>query len=158
MKHSLKIGLSFGLTSGVITTLGLIVGLYSGTHSKIVILGGILIIAITDALSDALGIHMSEESEHRHSPKEIWQSTIFTFLSKFVFASIFIAPIVLLPLATAVVVSVILGLFLLAIFSLYLARNQKTNPWRVITEHLLIALVVIVATHYIGEWINSAFI
>ena len=32
MKESLKTGISFGLTSGVITTLGLMVGLHSGTH------------------------------------------------------------------------------------------------------------------------------
>ena len=52
IKKSLKIGLSFGLTSGVITTLGLLVGLNSSTHSKMVVLGGILVIAIADALSD----------------------------------------------------------------------------------------------------------
>ncbi|MBW2265656.1 MAG: hypothetical protein JRF28_05735, partial [Deltaproteobacteria bacterium] len=56
MKHALKTGLSFGLTSGTITTLGLMVGLHSGTHSKLVVLGGILTIAIADAFSDALGI------------------------------------------------------------------------------------------------------
>ncbi len=59
LKHSLKIGFSFGLASGIITTLGLIVGLHSGTHSKKVVIGGILTIAIADAFSDALGIHLS---------------------------------------------------------------------------------------------------
>ena len=38
MRTSLKIGFSFGLTSGVITTLGLMVGLHAGTHSKSVVL------------------------------------------------------------------------------------------------------------------------
>ncbi|MFN3301827.1 MAG: VIT1/CCC1 transporter family protein, partial [Patescibacteria group bacterium] len=89
MNHSLKIGFSFGLTSGVITTLGLIVGLHAGTHSKIVVLGGILTIAIADAFSDALGIHISEESEVKHNLKEIWQSTISTFLAKFLFTLTF---------------------------------------------------------------------
>ena len=32
MRESVKTGISFGLTSGVITTLGLMVGLHSGTH------------------------------------------------------------------------------------------------------------------------------
>ncbi|MEO0185998.1 MAG: VIT1/CCC1 transporter family protein, partial [candidate division WOR-3 bacterium] len=75
LKHSLKTGFSFGSTSGIITTLGLMVGLHSGTHSKIVVIGGILTIAIADAFSDALGIHVSEESENKHSTKEIWEST-----------------------------------------------------------------------------------
>jgi hypothetical protein len=71
MKASIKKGFSFGLTSSIITTLGLIVGLHSSTHSKLIIVGGILIIAVADALSDALGIHISEEAENKHSVREI---------------------------------------------------------------------------------------
>jgi hypothetical protein len=79
MKHSLKVGFSFDLTFATITTLGLIVGLCSGTHSKLVVIGGILTIAI----ADALGIHISEESENKHTTREVWESTISTFLTKF---------------------------------------------------------------------------
>jgi len=71
MMLSIRKGFSFGLTSGIITTLGLIVGLHSGTHSALVIIGGILVIAVADAMSDALGIHVSEEFENKHSAKEI---------------------------------------------------------------------------------------
>jgi len=158
MKHSLKTGFSFGLTSAIITTLGLMVGLQSGTHSKIVVIGGILIIAIADAFSDALGIHISEESENKHSTKEIWQSTIATFLSKFFFALTFIIPVLLFELSTAIVISVIYGLIILSIFSFKIAKEQKNKPIKVIAEHLIIALVVIVITHYVGEWISKIFV
>jgi len=158
MKHSLKTGFSFGLTSAIITTLGLMVGLQSGTHSKIVVIGGILIIAIADAFSDALGIHISEESENKHSTKEIWQSTIATFLSKFFFALTFIIPVLLFELSTAIVISVIYGLIILSIFSFKIAKEQKNKPIKVIAEHLIIVLVVIVITHYVGEWISKIFV
>ena len=95
MRHSFKIGFSFGLTSGIITTLGLMVGLHSGTHSKLAVIGGILTIAIADSLSDAMGIHISEESENKHTTREIWESTIATFASKFVFALSFMIPVLL---------------------------------------------------------------
>lgn len=157
MKHSLKTGFSFGLTSGIITTLGLMVGLHSGTHSKLVVLGGILTIAIADAFSDALGIHVSEESENKHTTKEIWESTIFTFVSKFIFAMTFIVPVLLFPLATAITASIVWGLSMLAIFSYYIAKEQREKPWKVIGEHLLIAVVVIIITHYVGGWIGSTF-
>ncbi|MFB0510178.1 MAG: VIT1/CCC1 transporter family protein [bacterium] len=157
MKHSLKTGFSFGLTSGIITTLGLMVGLHSGTHSKIVVIGGVLMIAIADAFSDALGIHISEESENQHSTKEIWESTTATFLTKLLFASTFIVPVLLFQLTTAIIVSVIWGLSLLTIFSFYLAKKQKEKPWRVILEHFVIALVVIIITHYVGDWISARF-
>lgn len=157
MPPSIIIGFSFGLTSGIITTLGLMVGLHSGTHSKFTVIGGILIIAIADAFSDALGIHISEESEARHTPKEIWQSTLFTFLSKFSFALSFVIPVLIFSLSTAIVVNVIYGLSLLCIFSFYLAKEQKIKPWKVILEHLVIAGIVIITTHLVGDWIKSIF-
>ena len=157
MKHTLKTGISFGLTSGIITTLGLIVGLHSGTQSRMVIIGGILIIAIADAFSDALGIHVSEEAENKHTFKEIWESTIYTFLSKFIFALSFIIPMLLLPLIPAIITSVIWGLSLLTLFSFYISRGQKTTPWIVALEHLVIAIIVILSSHFIGTWIRTIF-
>ena len=124
MKHSFKVGMSFGLTSGVITTLGMIVGLHSSTHSRLVVISGILLIAITDALSDAMGTHISEESENTHSSKEIWEATLATFLSKFIFALTFIVPVLFFRLPVAIVVCIVWGLSLLTLFSLYIARQQ----------------------------------
>ncbi len=155
MKHSLKTGFSFGLTSGIITTLGLMVGLHSSTHSKIVVIGGILVIAIADALSDAMGIHISEESENKHSTREIWESTISTFLSKFVFALTFVIPILLFPLNTAIIISVIWGLSVITIFSWYIARGEGAKTYKVVSEHLFIAILVIIATHYVGKWVAT---
>jgi VIT1/CCC1 family predicted Fe2+/Mn2+ transporter len=156
MKNSFKIGLSFGLTSGVITTLGLMVGLNSGTHSRLVVIGGILTIAIADAFSDALGIHISVESSNT-SEKEIWESTISAFLTKLVFASTFIVPALLLELSTAVIASIIWGLSLLSILSYKVAKSQGTKPWKAVAEHLTIAVIVIVLTHYVGLWISLTF-
>jgi VIT1/CCC1 family predicted Fe2+/Mn2+ transporter len=155
MRLSIRKGFSFGLTSGIITTLGLTVGLHSSTHSNLVVIGGILVIAIADAMSDALGIHVSVESENKHSTKEIWESTIATFLSKFVFALTFIIPVLFLQLSTAIIICVIWGLSLIAIFSYYMAKQQNIKPYRAILEHLLIAIIVIVITHYVGDWIAT---
>ncbi len=157
MKESVKTGVSFGLTSGIITTLGLMVGLDSGTHSKTVVLGGILTIAIADAFSDALGIHISEESENKHTSSEIWVSTASTFASKFFFALTFLVPVLLFELSQAIIVSVLWGLMWLTVLSVNMAREQKTRPLAVATEHLFIALLVILTTHYVGDKIASIF-
>jgi len=131
--------------------------LYSSTHSRLAVIGGILVIAIADALSDAMGIHISEESESRHSQREIWEATISTFLSKFLFTLTFILPVSLFQLPIAVLVSVCWGLLLLGVFSFYMAREQGVKAWRVVAEHLVIALVVVGATHYIGDIISATF-
>ncbi len=155
IKQSFKIGFSFGLTSGIITTLGLMVGLHSGTHSKIVVMGGILFIAVADALSDALGIHISQESEEKRTQREIWESTISTLLSKFVVALTFVIPILILPLSTAIIISVLWGLFSIGIFSFYIARQQQQKPHWVILEHISIAILVVIITRCIGDWVAT---
>ncbi|MBE0522046.1 MAG: VIT1/CCC1 transporter family protein [Candidatus Methanoperedenaceae archaeon] len=157
MKHTIKTGLSFGLTSGIITTLGLMVGLHAGTQSRLVVIGGVLTIAIADAFSDALGIHVSEESESKHSEYEIWEATLSTFFFKFIFALTFLVPVLFLELQTAIYVSIIWGLLLLCILSFTLAKEQNTSVARVVAEHLIIALVVIFITHNTGEWISVTF-
>jgi len=158
MRHSFEVGFSFGITSGIITTLGLMVGLQSGTHSRLAVLGGIITIAIADAFSDALGIHISEESENKHSKRQIWESTFFTFLSKFIFALIFIIPVLIFGLSTAIIVSVVMGLVLLGIFSFLVAKREKTKPWNAVFEHLIIAILVIAITHYLGVFVGKVFV
>jgi len=155
MKDSLRTGVSFGLTSAVITTLGLMVGLHSGTHSKIVVLAGILIIAVADAFSDALGIHVSEEAENTHTAKQIWGATIATFVTKFLFAMTFLVPVLLLSLSTAIIVNLIWGLSILTVLSCIIARSQGKPPWKIVGEHLMIAIVVIAVTHWVGDWIGT---
>jgi len=157
MKHSLKVGFSFGITSGVITTLGLMVGLHSGTNSRIAVIGGILIIAVADALSDALGIHISEEFENKHTGKQIWASTIATFFAKFAFALTFVIPVLLLELPIAILVSITWGFLMLSVISYGVSKEQKVSPWKVIGEHLFIASIVIITTHYLGDWIALKF-
>lgn len=83
IKQSFRTGLGFGLTSGVITTLGLMVGLHSGTNSKTAVIGGILVIAVADAFSDALGIHLSEESSKKTQQKKFGNQLFLLFFLSF---------------------------------------------------------------------------
>jgi hypothetical protein len=158
MKHSLKTGLCFGMTSGIITTLGLMTGLEAGTNSRLAVLGGIITIAVADAFSDALGIHVAEESENRHTAREIWESTVGTFIIKFLVASSFAIPVVLLDLSVAVLAGTIWGLLLLSALSVYLAAEQGEPAWKVVGEHVLIAVTVVVVARFLGQWVSATLI
>ena len=157
MREALRTGASFGLTSGVLTTVGLIVGLYAGTRSKLVVIGGIFTIAVADALSDALGMHVHEESENQHTPAQIWAASGATFVAKLVTSLSFVVPVLLLELPAAVLASVVWGCAVLAWLSYRLAVGQGQSPWRAIAEHLTIAAVVVVLTHLVGGWISRVF-
>ena len=152
-----RTGLFFGATSGVITTIGLITGLNAGTHSVTAVLGGIFVIAVADAMSDALGIHLAEEANPNATTQHIWSATISTFLNKFIFAISFAVPLLLLPLDQAVIASLLWGMLVIIILSYFLARAQKASPVLIVAEHLGIAVLVVVLSHLIGDWVSRTF-
>ena len=144
------------MTSGVITSLGMIVGLNSATSSRLVVIASVIILAIADGLSDAVGVHISEESElekgtAKHTQKEIWAATIFTFISKLTFTLTFAVPFLILPLRNAVFVAIAWGILLLVFLNFAIARVKQENSVILISEHVLLALFVIVISHGIGH-------
>lgn len=152
-----RTGIFFGATSGVITTIGLIVGLNAGTQSLVAVLGGILVVAVADAMSDALGIHLAQEADPASTDEHIWAATIWTFLTKLMVALSFALPLLFLPLQVAVMVSVAWGLLVITLLSTYLARMQNVPVLPVVTEHVVIAVSVIGISHFIGVWVQKSF-
>ena len=51
-----------------------------------------------------------------------------------------------------------MGLSLISIFSYWISKINKQNPTKAITEHLLITIIVIVLTYYLGNLIGKIFI
>jgi VIT1/CCC1 family predicted Fe2+/Mn2+ transporter len=133
----------------------MMVGLNASTGSKLAVIGGIIAIAIADAFSDAVGIHISEESENVHTERAIWESTLSTLVSKFFIALTFVVPVLALGLSMAIVVSVVWGLALVIIFSHYVAIQQGVRSYKVVLEHVVIVILVIIITHYVGRWIAA---
>lgn len=157
MNNAVSTGAHFGLMSGVITTLGLMVGLNSGTHSTLAVIGGIITIAVADAMSDALGVHVAKEAEPQHSTAQVWLATVTTLFTKFIMALTFVVPVLLLPLQHAMVASVIWGLCVVAALSVLLARTRQVAAWPVIMEHVGIAMAVVLISHLLGDWVKATF-
>ena len=157
-KTEINKGVSFGVTSGVITTLGLIVGLDASTQSKTAVIAGILSIAIADSFSDAMGMHVSEESQHGSSADRVWRTTLLTLLSKVIVATSFIIPIILYPLDFGVIVCVIWGVLIAAYFSYKLAKVRRERVLMVVAEHVGITLFVVIASYFVGRAISGMVI
>ncbi len=54
---------SFGSTSAVVTSMGLIIGLGTATAQVSTIVSALLIVGVADNISDSLSIHMYQEAE-----------------------------------------------------------------------------------------------
>ena len=147
---------SFGATSGIMTNLGLIVGLDKLAHPKTSIIGAILVIAIADNISDSVGIHLYKESEHIPN-KEVLFSTLTNFLARLVVSLTFIVFVAVLPIGLAVLCSLVWGLGLLAIMSYTSAKERGANIYLAVFEHIIIALVVVITSKFAGHWIIHKF-
>lgn len=147
-------GVFFGTGSGVITTLGLIVGLFVGTESLTAVMGGILVIAISDSMSDAFGMHLAEEARPDSTTRSVWMATLATFVTKFVMASTFVLPLLILPLEQAVIACLVWGVIILAAISIFIARQQGESVLPVVAEHLGIATLVMVLSWLAGIGVN----
>jgi VIT1/CCC1 family predicted Fe2+/Mn2+ transporter len=157
MDSGTRTGLFFGLTSGVITTLGLIAGLQAGADSVVVVISGVLIIALADSMSDALGVHVAREAEPEATSASVWKATFATLFSKLAITLSFVAPVMLLPEFAAIVASAAWAFLVLAILSYFIARSQGSSFLLVAAEHITIAVVVLLGAHWIGQQIHAAF-
>jgi len=154
MKSSIKKGFGFGLTSGIITTLGMMIGLNQGTHSQMVVLAGIGVISITDALSDSVAIFMADEAELQ-SNNSAWQESLSTFFSKFLIGASFALPIIFFDLTLAIIISVVYGLVLITVLSFFIAKWEKRPIVKIVFGHLAVTVLVIAVSGLVGHFVED---
>ena len=147
---------SFGGTSAIITNMSIIIGLGSVDIPKSAIVTSLLVIAIADNISDSLGIHIYRESESC-GIRESFVSTASNFLTRLFISLVFILIIILLPILTAQLVSIIWGLLTLTVISYLIAKKNQQKPAVELIKHIGVAVLVIAASKYVGTLIHSHF-
>jgi VIT1/CCC1 family predicted Fe2+/Mn2+ transporter len=134
----------------------MIVGLNEATSSKLTVFAGIVIMALADGLADAAGFHIVEEAEvengrAKHTMKEVWVSTIVTFIAVGGFISTFAIPVLLFQLKTAIILDIAWGMLLLILLNYYIARSKKEDASRLILGHISLALFVVIVSYFAGR-------
>lgn len=157
MQNALKKGLGFGISSAVIATLAIIVGLHAGTNLKNAVIAAVMVIAFADSLADALAVRLSEAGNKDATNSEAWLTTFTAFLSKLTFALSFLIPIFLFNLHVAIWLDIIYGFIVLVVYSYNLAVTRKESIFKTISFHVLLAIIVISASHAIGLLIDNHF-
>jgi len=96
----------------------------------------------------------SRSGYHSHNQADLGSHRC-TFLTKFLVAMTFVVPVLLLSLSTAIVVNLIWGMSILSVLSYIIAKSKGEPAWKIVGDHLLIAIVVISITHWLGDWIGT---
>lgn len=144
-------GVTFGIMDGIITALGVMIGLNTASSSKLIVMVGILATGLADAFANAAGIHVSEETEGIHSAKEVWITTITCFFATFMIVSIILIPFLFLKLTTAVLISEVLGVTLLFILGLGVGKLTSVSGFWLGIEYSAIGAVVSLICYFLGE-------
>jgi vacuolar iron transporter family protein len=148
---------AYGISSGVLTTLGVMVGLMGATASRLAVIGGILSIAIADSLSDSLGVYSLKISERGTTKKQALKSAINVFIGKLIFALSFIIPFLLFSLNSAIIISIVWGLLLIIFLNLLISIAQGENIFKTILKNTLITIAVLVVSYALGLLIKLIF-
>lgn len=143
-------GAAFGVTSGVITTLAVLIGVNLATGSRLATIAAILTVAVADAFSDAAGIYTAKEAG-RMSEAKIWSVTFTSFFAKFIFSLIFVIPLLILRAITAVAVSIIGAFAILFLLGAFVAARRGKSPLQSAVEHSLIGMGVAFLSYILGQ-------
>ncbi len=146
--------ISYGGTAAVVTSMALISGLSAADATKAVIVSALLIAALADNLTDALSVHIFQESEQLDQ-KDAFTGTMTNFVTRLLLCLSFVLLVVLFPLALAAKVAMVWGMLLLATLTYLVARERKVKPISEVVKHLLVASAVIIASNMTGHWIGA---
>jgi VIT1/CCC1 family predicted Fe2+/Mn2+ transporter len=145
---------SFGSTSGIVTSVGLIVGFGAATLSRPALVSGLLIVALADNVTDSLSIHVYQESE-QFEGRSAFRATLTNFVSRVVVAASFVALVIGVPAAFLPAASMAWGSVLLGSLTWALARARHVSPMGEILKHLVVAVVVVLLSRTIGQLIRA---
>jgi VIT1/CCC1 family predicted Fe2+/Mn2+ transporter len=148
--------ISYGGTAAVVTSMALVGGLSAADATKPIIVSALLIAALADNLTDALSIHVFQESE-RLDEKDAFTGTIANFVTRLLLCLSFVALVGFFPLVHAVKVALTWGMLLLATLTYLVARERKVKPLSEVIKHLLVASAVIMVSGAVGHWIGAVF-
>ncbi len=144
---------SFGTTAAILTSTGLIVGFSAAGLAKSAIIAGLLIACFTDNLTDALSIHIFQESELQEQ-SAVFRTTMINFAARLTISLSFVALTLGLSGLSLLLVAIAWGGFLLSGLTWLIARSRGAEVSAEITKHLAVAVAVITVSRAIGELIN----
>jgi len=146
--------ISYGGTAAIVTSTALISGLNAADTTKAVIVSALLIAALADNLTDALSVHIFQESEELDQ-KDAFTGTMTNFVTRLLLCISFVPLVMLFPHSHAAIAAIVWGGLLLAMLTYLVARQRNLNPLLEVVKHLLVASAVIVASMLIGRWIGA---
>jgi len=143
------IGTTFGFTNGIITILSLLFGLYATKVPKVGIIGAILALLITDPLSDAYSMYISQKDTSINSFR-IGQEA---FYSQMGVQLLFLCIIIFSKsLYQGIILCFITGISMVFIYDRYNKESIQDTA-----KHISVIWFLVILTYYIDTYVYKYF-
>ena len=87
-----------------------------------------------------------------------WQATLLNYLARLLVSLTFVTIVLVFSVAHAIPVAIVWGILLVALFSYWIAVSVKLEKKALeIGKHLLVAVIMIVLSRYVGLLIAAHF-
>ena len=158
-------GVAFGTMDGLITILGVVIGIATATQNSEVVLISGLVAGLANAFGNAFGFYASElaeraehiqENQHVSSMVETRRSTLLAFAHSLVSTLVIVAPFVMLSLMHAIIASLILALALLFALGALVGKFSHASPWKFGIRYVLLGLAGAALSFMVGAAVGSA--
>jgi predicted membrane protein (TIGR00267 family) len=163
----------FGFEDGIVSTMGVIIGIASGTQNKFtVILAGLVVISV-ESLSMAAGIYLSNKTEeeflasnsknslharlHRQSLKGVKSDALFMGLAYILGGSIPLLPYFLFSVKTGILFSILFSLIGLLSIGVWKSKITHTSSLKGALEMAIISLSAAGVGYFIGKLVSIAY-
>jgi predicted membrane protein (TIGR00267 family) len=157
-------GVAFGTMDGLITILGVVIGIASATqNSGVVVISG-LVVGLANAFGNSFGFYGSElaeraehiqENQQVSSMAETRRSTLLAFAHSLASTLVIVAPFVIFALMYAMIASLILALALLFALGAVVGKFSHASAWKFGIRYVLLGLAGAALSFLVGAAVGS---
>lgn len=157
-------GLAFGLVDGLITMLGVIIGVAQATgEMRFVLISG-LVAGVANAFGNSIGFYgseLAERGEHMvegrepSSMTEVRRSSLLSFFTSLGAALILMVPFLVFSQTLAMVMAVVLGAALLFSLGLLVGKLWRRHPLRYGLIYLVLGVAGAGLSFFVGDFVRT---
>lgn len=157
-------GLAFGLVDGLVTMLGVVIGVAQATgETRLVIISG-LVAGVANAFGNSIGFYGSElaergehlvEGREPSSMKEVRRSSLLSLVTSLAATLILMVPFLVFSQAYAMLAAVVIGASLLFSLGLLVGRLWRTHPLRYGLIYVGLGVAGAGLSFFVGEFVRT---
>ena len=160
-------GVAFGTVDGMITILGVVIGIATATQNSSAVIVAGLVAGLANAFGNSFGFYASElaeraehiqENQRVNSTIETNRSTLLAFLHSVGSTIVIVAPFIFFGLRDAMGCSLIIGLVLLFALGAVVGRFSHSSPWKFGIRYVLLGLAGTALSFIVGTVVGKFII